>query len=262
MLHLIHNLTHVWPPAIRDIILQNWLLNPSGNPNSFVEIDLIQEHLNFWIKTFYKAHGSNASWEWLSLISPCVEVLRQLASSFNSALGSDQGVQHTTPNLSHDITSLIDSLCDHRVYEKIDGQKLDDDDEPTRDIWTSGVEAMVGVAQNLLFEYNTTFKRLQKHRRRTPVTAVSNPEAKMTTGLTGSLPSADMAANLGAPAELDFDEMSQKEHSCVLKDIANGVLEPTLERNSAEDVALDMDIVEGNDEFDDTDDLSNDVECD
>ncbi|KXN83323.1 hypothetical protein AN958_01559 [Leucoagaricus sp. SymC.cos] len=102
-----------------DIILQNWLLNLSGNPNSFVEVDLIQEYLNFWIKTFYKAHGLNTSWEWLFLISPCVEVLHQLASSFNSALGSDQSVQHTTPNLSCDIMSLIDSLHDHHVYEKI-----------------------------------------------------------------------------------------------------------------------------------------------
>jgi len=32
------------------IILNNWLLNPTGDPNSWVELDLVQEHLNFWIK--------------------------------------------------------------------------------------------------------------------------------------------------------------------------------------------------------------------
>ncbi|KAG8752859.1 hypothetical protein FRC11_007946 [Ceratobasidium sp. 423] len=54
MLYLIHNLTHVWPYPLRDIILNNWLLNPTGNPNSHVELDLIQEHLIFWIKTMYR----------------------------------------------------------------------------------------------------------------------------------------------------------------------------------------------------------------
>lgn len=35
---------------ISKIILRNWLVNPTGLPNRFVELDLIQEHLNFWIK--------------------------------------------------------------------------------------------------------------------------------------------------------------------------------------------------------------------
>jgi hypothetical protein len=34
----------------RDIVLKNWLLDPSGLPNSFVEMDLVQEHLNLRIK--------------------------------------------------------------------------------------------------------------------------------------------------------------------------------------------------------------------
>lgn len=32
------------------IVLDNWLLNPTGNPESWVELDLVQEHLNYWIK--------------------------------------------------------------------------------------------------------------------------------------------------------------------------------------------------------------------
>ena len=36
----------------RDIVMNNWLLNLTGKPNSFVEIDsdFMQEHLNYWIK--------------------------------------------------------------------------------------------------------------------------------------------------------------------------------------------------------------------
>jgi hypothetical protein len=50
MLHLIHHLTKIWPKAISNIVLKNWLLNPSGRRDGFVEIDLVQEHLNFWVK--------------------------------------------------------------------------------------------------------------------------------------------------------------------------------------------------------------------
>lgn len=68
MLHLFHNLMNVWSKGLRyavlhlsptlssqiilfrTVITQNWLLNPTGKPNAFVEIDLVQEHLNFWVK--------------------------------------------------------------------------------------------------------------------------------------------------------------------------------------------------------------------
>ncbi len=67
-LHIVHNLTHVWPKALRyvtpsvdtacmldnascsDIMVNNWLVNPTGRPNSWVPVDLMQEHNNFWTK--------------------------------------------------------------------------------------------------------------------------------------------------------------------------------------------------------------------
>jgi hypothetical protein len=66
MLHLFHNLANVWTKEIRyvtsliqnqyltkvcrKVVTQNWFLNPTGKANAFVEIDLVQEHLNCWIK--------------------------------------------------------------------------------------------------------------------------------------------------------------------------------------------------------------------
>ena len=32
------------------VMIQNWLVNPTGKPNSWVPVDLLQEHMNFWIK--------------------------------------------------------------------------------------------------------------------------------------------------------------------------------------------------------------------
>ena len=74
MLHLFHNLANVWTKEIwyvtseiqnqyltkvrRKVVTQNWLLNPTGKANAFVEIDLVQEHLNFWIKVSKLMHTS------------------------------------------------------------------------------------------------------------------------------------------------------------------------------------------------------------
>jgi hypothetical protein len=35
---------------VSEIVLNNWLLNPTGGCRSFVEADLVQEHFNYWIK--------------------------------------------------------------------------------------------------------------------------------------------------------------------------------------------------------------------
>ncbi|KAJ7590258.1 hypothetical protein C8J56DRAFT_1048420 [Mycena floridula] len=116
MLHIIHNLTHVWPKAVCEIVLNNWLLCPSGNPKSFIEVDLIQEHMNYWIKSYYKAYGSNASWEWLALIAAYI------------------GTQHAPPDLTNDINRLMQSLEENNVYTLTKGCVLDDDDLPVADV--------------------------------------------------------------------------------------------------------------------------------
>ena len=43
------------------------------------------------MKVIYKVHGSNTSWEWLAMISPCIDILRQLATQIHVELGSHQG---------------------------------------------------------------------------------------------------------------------------------------------------------------------------
>lgn len=67
MSHLIQNLVNVWPKPFRqgtlltlriiipniyarDIIIKNWLINPAGKKSRFIEVDLLQVHLSYWIK--------------------------------------------------------------------------------------------------------------------------------------------------------------------------------------------------------------------
>ncbi|KAJ3555923.1 hypothetical protein NM688_g2309 [Phlebia brevispora] len=160
-LFVIHNITHVWPKPLRHIILNNWLVNPTGRANSFVPIDLLQEHNNFWIKVMYAAQGSAASWEWLATISPCIMLLRSLATQMNDTLGSKQGTKHHSPNLDKDIQEIMKSLRMHEVYVyHKEGRPIEGKGGEVKDVIAEGV-IRLGSA---LKEYNTTFERLRARR--------------------------------------------------------------------------------------------------
>ncbi|KAF9564044.1 hypothetical protein CPC08DRAFT_760432 [Agrocybe pediades] len=212
-------------PKIRAIILDNWLLNPTGKPNSWVEVDLVQEHLNFWIKSFYKAHGSNASWDWLKMISPCVDVLRELARNFHGMLGADQGTRHAEPQLAKDIESLMKYLSEHDVYKIRKGRTLDDDEPPAKDVITAGFHSLTMGAKNPLSEYNDAFARLKRRRR---MNFPADPDSTARVAFTN--PTTDMASEdnpfVTDPLtfELAEDEgmEAQGEVELILEDLENG----------------------------------------
>ncbi|KDQ32258.1 hypothetical protein PLEOSDRAFT_1034860 [Pleurotus ostreatus PC15] len=163
MLHVIYNIRHLWPPGlIRKIILNNWLINPSGKDNAFIEIDLLQEHLNFWIKKIYKADGHAHSWDWLAMISPCIDVLRQLARKINGTLGSRQGAKHSIPNLALDIERLMASLKTHEVYIQKNGRVLFPAEKPAADVISKGLAMLThGSPTTPLADFNTYYSGLR-----------------------------------------------------------------------------------------------------
>ncbi|KAJ7591842.1 hypothetical protein C8J56DRAFT_780827 [Mycena floridula] len=238
MLHIIHNLTHVWPKELA----YNWVVNPTGRFNCFIEIDLMQEHNNFWIKTFYKAHGSGASWEWLEMISPCVTVLRQLSNTMQDLLGSYQGTTHKPADLRDDIKLLMTSLQEHNVYEVQSGRILDDDDPPVKDMTSIGLQALTDSSTNPLDEYNSDFRRLQIRRQRvTPIVGPGSGNHPLANQ--GSAPLSDSpilaSANLASPPGSDSEESEEEEGE--FERIMAEDDDPTLRRENAEDVSLDMD---------------------
>ena len=107
------------------------------------------------------------------MVSPCVEVLRELDRTFNSDLGADQGTRHTPPDLTNDIQALISSLEEHRVYTIIPGRVLRGEDGPVKDVVAIGLQNLTEGAKNPLSEYNMAFRRLQMRRRMTPTTDLS-----------------------------------------------------------------------------------------
>ena len=39
--------------SFRQVVMKNWLVNTTGYVDGFIPLDLLQEHLNFWIKVSY-----------------------------------------------------------------------------------------------------------------------------------------------------------------------------------------------------------------
>ncbi|KAJ7806710.1 hypothetical protein B0H14DRAFT_2381776 [Mycena olivaceomarginata] len=106
LFELINNLRK-WPPALRDAYLNNWLVNLTGKLNTFKEIDLLQEHQNFWAKVVYNARGSNRSWDWLSMMTVVIfnlrDVMRNVQTQFKIP---HHGISHSSPNAVEDIAKL------------------------------------------------------------------------------------------------------------------------------------------------------------
>ena len=115
------------------------------------------------------------------MVSPCVEVLRQLDRTFNSVLGADQGTRHAPPDLTNDIQALISSLEEHSVYKIIPGRVLTGENEPVKDVVAVGLQNLTEGAKNPLSEYNTAFRRLQIRRRMTPVTDLPTQQSSADT---------------------------------------------------------------------------------
>ncbi|KAJ6596642.1 hypothetical protein B0H10DRAFT_1959988 [Mycena sp. CBHHK59/15] len=276
----------MWPVSIRNIVLNNWLVNPTGNPFSWVEVDLMQEHMNFWIKacislyhlysilsnsfvsqTIYQAHGSSASWEWLEMISPCISVLRRLSKMITKALGSDQGTKHQPADLKDDIALLMTSLQEHDVYQIKGRVFAKDDGAPTPDVISTGAQQLTDSSSNPLTEYNTMFKRLQSRRRLQPLVdswsdsppsglfaSSSKPPSVPSTGspsVPNSVPEitlVDVAADYGGNSDeddensdIDIDGDLEAEQLSTFERVLNEDDGPTLTRDTAADVALDMD---------------------
>ena len=220
----------------------------------------------------YKARGSNASWEWLETISPCIVALGDLQKTLNNALGGDQGTKHAPPDLEDDIESLMSSLDEHQVYQIQKGRMVKEE-EIVKDVVGIGLQSLTAGEKSPLNEYNAAFRRLQQRRRMRPVSlsaTIKKPSEQATATLGTQIPQPQPTATSPVPlvpaTETDEEVLEEgllsvetTEIDKLLEDIENGVVDETLPRLTEDDVAFDMDeIVVEDDEFVDTEESDTD----
>ena len=116
------------------------------------------------------------------MVSPCVDVLRNLASRMNDDLGARQGKKHSTPDLRKDIDILMASLAKLDVYVEKEGRILDPDEMPVPD--AISVDLTDFAHGSALTDFNTQFERNRERRRLLPISALlehlKKPESSAT----------------------------------------------------------------------------------
>ena len=83
------------------------------------------------------------------MVTPCMDVLHQLARTVNAKIGAHQGVKHSKPNMQKDIDALMCSLSDHEVYIYREGQVLDPDEKPVVDALSIGLAMLTHDGSNM-----------------------------------------------------------------------------------------------------------------
>jgi hypothetical protein len=223
----------------------------------------------------YKADGDAHSWEWLAMVSPCVDVLRSLANRINADLGAAQGKKHTVPDLKKDIDTLMESLKKHEVYVVKEGRVLDSDEMPVPDVISVGFASLThGSTSTPLGDFNAQFNKVRDRRRLMPIsrliqrldrlgaaspsgtaaTPLTDPTALATSTVSTTVPEPSAAlsddaamydatngdgSDSGKEGESDGDEDEREDNN----EFSLGG--PTLSRDDEDDVVFDMDTVVG-----------------
>ena len=99
---------HVYPKRLREALLDNWLVNPSGEPHRWHELDLLQEHLNFWIKVFFNSRNSDFGSSFLQkAVSLNIPGFSQFRAHLEEAMGiTPVSGYHFKPSVRNDIIAL------------------------------------------------------------------------------------------------------------------------------------------------------------
>ena len=142
----------------RNAWLVNWLANLSGKSNAFKEMDLLQEHQNFWakvkslniarckvrlivLKIIYCAKGSNRSWEWLAMVSVSIfalrDVIRKVQTEYETPLNS---ISHTSPSTAADVLILRQYLEAQKLQTYCPRREHNEHTTPVRDLMAEGAE--------------------------------------------------------------------------------------------------------------------------
>lgn len=106
-----------FPPALKTAILNNYLVNPLGLRSHWLELDLLQEHFNFWIKRLFnpKSHDFDAR-HLAEAVSLNISGFSALRDRFPGLFGAKKNShRHTDASKRDD----IDALGVHYRHDKI-----------------------------------------------------------------------------------------------------------------------------------------------
>ncbi|KAJ3515928.1 hypothetical protein NLJ89_g1460 [Agrocybe chaxingu] len=117
LLELYCNFKWEFPPELKDAIFQNWLVNPHGQPGRFIEMDLMQEHFNFWLEDLAQHKGKEFDEPFYrEVLSMNVDDFLKLKDEMEDAASLKQRTKkHGTTDLGNELRAVMDKFRDEQV---------------------------------------------------------------------------------------------------------------------------------------------------
>lgn len=98
LLELACNFLYEFSPALKTAVLNNYLVNPSGLRGHWLELDLLQEHFNFWIKRLFNSKSHDFDGKHLSeAVSLNIGGFSMLRDRFPGLFGAKKNSHHHSP---------------------------------------------------------------------------------------------------------------------------------------------------------------------
>jgi len=132
---------YVYPKKLREAPLNNWLVNPSGEPRRWHELDLLQEHLNFWIKVFFNSRNSDFGSSFLQkVVSLNIPGFSQFRMHLEDAMGmTPASGYHFKPSTRNDIIALASRHDMDNIFTFHPGRTQS---FQTKDVFAIGLEKL------------------------------------------------------------------------------------------------------------------------
>lgn len=113
-----------FPAPLQDAILMNWLVNLHGLPGFFVEMDLMQEHFNFWLEDMVQHKGKEFDDPFYrEIVSANVFQFLRLKEEMEDAVSlKARSKTHKEPHLRNELAAVMNLLRENEVNRRRPGR--------------------------------------------------------------------------------------------------------------------------------------------
>ncbi|KAK6966697.1 hypothetical protein R3P38DRAFT_3466289, partial [Favolaschia claudopus] len=119
LLELACNFLYEFSDDLKLAVWNNYLANPSGLLGHWLELDLLQEHFNFWIKRLFNSKSHDFDGRHLSeAVGLNIAGISKLRETFPGLFGLKRnGQRHTNTSTIHDINKLGGHFRNNHILE-------------------------------------------------------------------------------------------------------------------------------------------------
>ena len=99
-------------------LFNNWLVNTTGKPGAFCELDLMQEHHNFWLEELAKHKGKEFdNRRYRDVLSMHVHHFLQLKDEMEATVMlTRQGKKHAEPHLDNELLTVLCACHENKLH--------------------------------------------------------------------------------------------------------------------------------------------------